>query len=118
MFFKESKEKEQIENLNKKREIAEQKTKEAVEKIEKRDILKEGFSRLEKELPKNLKYHNVDHARDVLHDAILFYIYDGKSSEIEIMLLGIAAVYHDSGFIEKFSANEEIGARFAKEAMQ
>lgn len=67
-------------------------------------------------LPLSLTYHTRDHTLDVLREAIAFAVADnvsGRASE----LLSIGAAYHDLGFIEQRSRNEEIGARLAGEAM-
>ncbi len=54
-----------------------------------------------------LPYHNVEHAKDVLHEALLFALYDGNVSNKEMELLALAAVYHDAGFTNGEPAGHE-----------
>jgi len=75
------------------------------------------LERLKSQLPKELTYHSVAHTVDVLHEALNF----GqalKLSKRELELLGIAAVFHDSGFLMAIENHEVIGAQFAVEAMR
>lgn len=88
-------------------------------------IIRDIFARLRKKLPDNLRYHRefedeegYRHTEDVLHETILFALADGISDEHSLELLGIAASYHDAGFLTQFSNNEEIGAGMAVEAMK
>lgn len=46
-----------------------------------------------------LPYHNIAHAKDTLHEALLFALPDNKLTKKELELLAVAAVYHDAGFI-------------------
>lgn len=74
------------------------------------------LKKLEKELPKNLYYHNYHHTLDVLEAA---GIYGGmeKINEEEMILLKTAALYHDSGFLDKYSQNEEASVRIVEEVL-
>ena len=66
------------------------------------------FNILESELPKDLTYHTVHHTKDVYNVAIKrAAIY--KLNESETFLLGIAALYHDIGFIHVYDGHEEAG---------
>lgn len=80
-------------------------------------IIHDGLARLKSDLPKNLLYHAYEHTEDVLAEAILFAVVDNLSKR-QIELLGIAAVYHDFGFIHRQSKNEPIGAEAAVEVMR
>jgi predicted metal-dependent HD superfamily phosphohydrolase len=64
------------------------------------------LQRLEFELPDNLYYHNLQHTLDVLRSAKMYAdmeMIDGEG----MILLKTAALYHDSGFLTKYSNNEE-----------
>ncbi|MBX7145596.1 MAG: GAF domain-containing protein [Oligoflexia bacterium] len=79
-------------------------------------LVREALERLEKELPGDLLYHSPNHTVDVLHDAMLYAIEDGlKSAERE--LLGIAAAFHDLGFIKQRKDNEVWAAQLASSMM-
>lgn len=64
------------------------------------------LQRLETELPENLYYHNLRHTLDVLGSAVLYSTME-KINEEELVLLKTAALYHDSGFLTKYSHNED-----------
>lgn len=80
-------------------------------------IIAKELLRLRKGLPNNLKYHSHLHIEDVIHESLLFGLYD-KLKERDLRLLAIAATFHDSGFLVKPHANEGIGADFAAIAME
>jgi class 3 adenylate cyclase len=63
------------------------------------------LDKLEKELPKNLYYHNVKHTVDVVTQAELIGIGEGVSDE-ELLLLKTAALFHDSGHTLGYSEHE------------
>jgi uncharacterized protein len=71
------------------------------------------FSRL----PKHLYYHNVEHTfNDVLPAAITL----AKNEHIkghDLFLLKVAVLFHDTGFIQRYPNNEEIGAKIAAETL-
>ena len=96
-------------------EKIEEKVRETLTRLKEMPIIQEAFRVLDK-LPDNLVYHNNKHTEDALHEAVFFATAD-KLPDREIELLGIAAVYHDAGFIKTPKANEPIGAKMAKEAM-
>lgn len=72
--------------------------------------------RLLAKLPAALTYHVASHTDDVLAEVLAFAVADDLSPR-ECELLAVAAAFHDTGFIEKMTGNEAIGARFAGEAM-
>jgi predicted metal-dependent HD superfamily phosphohydrolase len=80
-------------------------------------LVKKALKRLQKELPKELKYHNYLHTMDVVKEALCFGISENLS-ERELHLLGIAAVFHDTGFLQRRENNEVLGAAIAAEALQ
>ncbi|MCB0355169.1 MAG: GAF domain-containing protein [Bdellovibrionales bacterium] len=80
-------------------------------------FLEDAFARLEKNLPKNLHYHSAKHTREVLRDVLLFAEEDNLD-EREKTLLGVAATFHDIGFLEKPIDNEWIAAAEARRALE
>jgi hypothetical protein len=94
-----------------------EKVKNRVEEYKEIPIIKEILLKIEKELPEGLKYHNVNHAKDVMESAVFLGLADGLSDR-ELELLAIASACHDGGFLERRDKNEEIGAKMAKEAME
>ncbi len=75
------------------------------------------FSRLEKELPATLYYHNLDHTRnDVLPAAIQLGTLAGLSGEA-LLILQTAALFHDIGFIEQYADHEKASVRIATEIL-
>ena len=75
------------------------------------------LKRLREELPSDLTYHNYHHTDEVISEAALFAAHD-QLSEREYLLLGIAAAFHDSGFLRSSVDNEVIGARIARTALE
>lgn len=70
------------------------------------------LQKLERELPPYLKYHSVEHTRHVLEKVIHIA---GKEvvSEKELLLLKVAALYHDTGFIIQRENHEALGCEMA-----
>ncbi len=63
---------------------------------------------LEAELPAHLAYHNLEHTKYVLDKAILIGQKECVNGE-DLLLIKIAALYHDIGFIQSRENHEEIG---------
>lgn len=80
-------------------------------------VVKDGLSLLQSSLPGNLLYHTYEHTVDVLK-ATLNYATEDRVSAREMDLLAIAAVYHDSGFLDQAHDNESFGAERAASAMR
>ena len=74
------------------------------------------MAKLEKELPENLYYHGPHHTRDVLQAAERLGRAEGLDPE-ELMLVKMAALLHDAGFLNKYWSNEPEGVKFAKELL-
>lgn len=74
------------------------------------------FKRLHDELPLDLHFHSPLHTKEVLTAAERLAKLERVSDE-EGLLLKTAAVYHDTGFLEQYMANEPIGARIAEETL-
>lgn len=65
------------------------------------------FERLEKELPAGLTYHGVAHTMDVLAKSEEIAFKEGITNAEDLMLLKVAALYHDNGFLEIYIGHEE-----------
>lgn len=74
------------------------------------------LERLQNELPDNLYYHGVHHTVDVINATERIAISEGRDQE-EVMLLKLAALFHDSGFLRKYRNNEPNGAELAREIL-
>ncbi len=74
------------------------------------------IGKLEKELPKHLLYHNVEHTKEVLtaaeHLAKTEHI-----SDHELVILKTAALFHDAGFLYAYTGHEEASVKLAKEIL-
>ena len=60
-----------------------------------------------------LKYHGPHHTIDVMKSAERIGLAEGISKE-DLMLVKLAALFHDSGFLNKYENNEFEGAKLAK----
>lgn len=74
------------------------------------------LEKLEKELPKNLYYHNLQHTIDVCEQVELIAQAEGISNK-EIILLKTAALFHDSGFTIGYDNHEIYGVKLAREIL-
>jgi ligand-binding sensor domain-containing protein/class 3 adenylate cyclase/predicted metal-dependent HD superfamily phosphohydrolase len=74
------------------------------------------ISRLEQELSDDLFYHSIAHTKDVCHAVERIGKTEGIKGE-DLFLLKTAALYHDAGFVKKYSNNEDVGVEMAKEAL-
>ena len=88
-----------------------------VEILREHIVVYEALKRLSKELPPDLAYHNLQHTNDVLHQTVALAVRDGLNQD-DIVLLVIAAAWHDTGFIRQREKNEAIAAAWAREAME
>ena len=80
-------------------------------------IVADILRRIETELSPVYVYHNLDHSKDVLSEALRFAIAEGVDQR-SIELIAIAAAYHEAGFLIRAQANEGFAAEMAKNAMQ
>ncbi|MFN5324807.1 MAG: phosphohydrolase [Bacteroidota bacterium] len=72
------------------------------------------MARLQRELSPRLYYHNADHVRDVIDSALRI----GRAEGVDdsgLELIGVAAVFHDSGFILDSKDHEATGCLFAQD---
>ncbi len=74
------------------------------------------IAKLEKELPVYLSYHNVGHTHNVLKHTLEIAAAEGITGE-DLDLLSTAAVFHDAGFIEKYTGHEEVSCLIAKQSL-
>jgi len=71
-------------------------------------------SKIKKELPKNLSYHNLGHMKDVYKAAKNLAGLEGVSGD-ELTLLLTAVLFHDSGFLVEQKEHEKIGCNIARQ---
>lgn len=64
-------------------------------------------------LPQYLTYHNLDHTAYVL-DQVVFLANESHVSEEDLHLLKLAALFHDTGFIDNPKDHEEKGCKIAE----
>ena len=76
------------------------------------------LSRLEKELDPRLGYHNITHTLDVLEQAEVLAKQEKVTDKHDLLLLKIAAVFHDSGFLFVYKGHEEKGCEIASESIK
>lgn len=86
----------------------------ATERMNRYETLKTSIlNRLTEQLPSHLYYHGVHHTVDVLE--AVQRLGDSESvSESDMELLKVAALFHDSGFLENPSNHENIGCIYAR----
>ncbi len=63
-------------------------------------------------LPQHLTYHNLDHTVYVLDQAV-FLARESQVAERDLHLLKLAALFHDTGFIDNPKDHEEKGCKIA-----
>jgi hypothetical protein len=79
-------------------------------------LIREALAVLNKRLPADLHYHNMQHTLNVLEATIACALRD-QLPQRDVELLAIAAAWHDVGYVVQRHNNEPIGAQMAKEAM-
>lgn len=72
---------------------------------------------LEQGLPEWLTYHNPEHTKYVLHQAERIAIYEEVKGR-ELLLVMVAALYHDIGFLIQSKDHEILGCRRASEDLE
>lgn len=58
-------------------------------------------------LDPRLTYHRLEHTLDVLEQVERIAVEEGISNEEDLLLLKLAALYHDTGFLETYINHEE-----------
>lgn len=81
------------------------------------DIQEELLDILEQKLPENLYYHNIKHTIDVVTEVELIGWAEGLSEE-QILLLKLAALFHDSGHTVGYHEHEMLGAQIARDILR
>jgi uncharacterized protein len=79
-------------------------------------IEQDVFKILSSGLNSNLHYHGLHHTRDVLKNTLLISEKENINEENKL-LLKLAALLHDIGFIEKYDGHEEAGCKLSKEIL-
>ncbi|HMJ69015.1 MAG TPA: HD domain-containing protein [Cyclobacteriaceae bacterium] len=72
-------------------------------------------NKLEAEMPK-LEYHDIRHVRDVVRASVAIAAAEGLTEE-ETMLVRMAALLHDIGYIHSAKHHEQRGADMARELL-
>lgn len=80
------------------------------------DLQEMILDKLERELPKNLFYHNVKHTVDVVTQCELIGLGEGVSDE-ELLLLKTAALFHDTGHTVDYEDHEYQSTLIAREIL-
>ncbi|WP_439882756.1 HD domain-containing protein [Pontibacter sp. MBLB2868] len=72
---------------------------------------------LQNKLPENLTYHCVAHTLDVLEQVQKIATEEGIYNADDLLLLKVAALYHDSGFIYTYQNHEAKSCDIAKKEL-
>jgi uncharacterized protein len=78
----------------------------------------EVLSVLSEKLDPRLTYHNLSHTKDVMKQAHRIALGEGITDPKELMLLKVAALFHDSGFLFVYRHHEERSCIIMEEYMQ
>ncbi|WP_439184695.1 adenylate/guanylate cyclase domain-containing protein [Carboxylicivirga taeanensis] len=81
------------------------------------DIQEELLDILEQKLPENLYYHNIKHTIDVVTEVELIGWAEGLSEE-NILVLKLAALFHDSGHTIDYHDHEMHSAKIARDILK
>ena len=85
------------------------------------DIFKEIYTKvignLERDLPNWLTYHNAEHTRYVLQKAETIALHENIEGR-DLLLIKIAALYHDSGFLIDHVDHEDLGCKLASKELR
>ncbi|MCF0207617.1 MAG: HD domain-containing protein, partial [Bacteroidales bacterium] len=76
----------------------------------------EILERLQRDLPKDLYYHNLKHTTDAILRVVDIGVRENVSEE-ELLLLRCAALFHDTGFMVSYDDNEQYGAKLAHQTL-
>jgi adenylate cyclase len=80
------------------------------------DLQEVILDKLEKELPKNLHYHNVKHTVDVVTQVELIGLGEGLVDE-DLLILKTAALFHDAGHTVGYDNHEYYSTLIAREML-
>lgn len=76
------------------------------------------FGQLREGLNPHLTYHAVGHTEEVLRNAERIALSEGLDNEKDLLLLKIAALYHDTGFLFCYQGHEEKSCEIVREALK
>lgn len=80
------------------------------------DLQRQIFDQLEKDLPKNLYYHNLKHTVNVYYQTETLARSEDVKEE-DLLLLKTAALFHDIGFLSTYDNHEEKGVEFMQKTL-
>ncbi|GAG78202.1 unnamed protein product, partial [marine sediment metagenome] len=80
------------------------------------DVEDDMLTKLEKELPENLNFHNLNHTVNVSTQVELIGRAEGISDE-EMILVQTAALFHDSGFLDGLENNKQTSCFYARDIL-
>lgn len=72
------------------------------------------LSYMEQNLERNLTYHNLAHTRDVMKQVERIAIGEQVPEQNDILILKVAALFHDTGFLETYKHHEEKSVEIMK----
>ncbi|MEQ1797016.1 MAG: HD domain-containing protein [Lacibacter sp.] len=75
------------------------------------------LSELQTLLPENLSYHGVHHTIDVVKQSLAIAKREGVNKEEDLLLLQVAALYHDTGFLLTYKDHETESCNKAKKEL-
>ncbi len=75
------------------------------------------LKKLSNQLSHDLYYHCVEHTIDVQEQAGRIAAAENITNPEDLFLLGIACLYHDTGFIFTYNTHEEVGCDLAREEL-
>ena len=75
------------------------------------------LSDLKDGLSEHLTYHSVHHTMDVIEQTMAIAKREGISSARDLLLLKVAALYHDTGFLIIYKGHEEESCKKAKKEL-
>jgi uncharacterized protein len=75
------------------------------------------LERVSHDLSKDLFYHGIHHTLDVLEQAERIAKEEKISHKDELLLLKVACLYHDIGFLVTYNGHEEAGCKMAKDEL-
>ena len=75
------------------------------------------LDRLSQDLPRNLHYHSIEHTLDVLERAKQLAAAEGITAEEDLILIQVAASYHDAGFLINNRDHERLGCKLVRQEL-
>jgi uncharacterized membrane-anchored protein YitT (DUF2179 family)/predicted metal-dependent HD superfamily phosphohydrolase len=92
-----------------------------VEVVEKKKVDYDGvctflMRKLQTDLPAHLRYHDVEHTKSVIQITDSIARAEGVGDE-DLLLLRTAALFHDSGFMKRYSDHEEASCVIAMDTL-